>query len=1279
MNYHKLLQKQINKYIPEEFQNDERFLNFLSAVNGSYQSFERDKELLNHAFIISEKEYQVLYENLNKEYEIKNLSIEKLKSAVKNIEKENDSYFNFENDNLLDIVNYINLEIKIRKNTENYLNRTLKLLTTLLSNLNSGILVEDENRKILYTNKLFCNIFSIEAEPDQMKGVDCSNSAELTKNLFTEPENFANRISEILNNKQPVFNDILTLNDSRILERDYIPIYINNEYKGHLWDYRDITERKKAEAKLINITNLQEAILNGTDYSIIYTNNAGIIKSFNKGAEKMLEYSSSEVINKSTPALFHKPQELFKKAKELSNEFGYEVKIGFDIFTLKSKNNKVDTNEWTYITKTGKKLTVLISVSCIKNSTNEIVGSLSIARDITEQKKIQEALKLSEEQYRNIVEKSTDIIYKTNGNGHFTYVNAATEFISGYNNSELINKHFSLLTRKDFTKKLNFLYAKQLKLNNKSSYFEFPIITKDGKEKWIGQSVQILNTNNKIEYTALGLDITEKKHFELKLIDTNKDLELLKTLINNTTDAIQVSKENGQLVYINNEASKRLGIPTSEASNYNVKDFETMFKNEKVWYQHVMKVRKKGPLIMEGVNINKETNHTFPVEVTVRYLEINSVGYIIANSRDISERKLNEETVRKQKEKYQNIIANMNLGLIEVDLNDEIQYVNPSFENISGFPKAELIGKRASDILIPKVNAKLISDKTSQRENGVSDMYEVLVKNKKGESRWWMISGAPNFDDTGKVIGSIGIHLDITEIKQLELELELAKSKAEESSKAKEAFLANMSHEIRTPLNAIIGMIRELKKEHLTEKQFGFVNNTSIASQHLLSVLNNILDISKIEAGELQLENNDFNMQTILNDVKSILLTRCNEKDIYLKINNPEATNMVFVGDESRFRQIFLNLVGNAVKFTDFGGVTINYEVKNQNKGFQTLEIKIEDTGIGMEQNYLKNIFNKFSQEDASISRKHGGSGLGMAITKELIELMNGAIKVTSLKGNGTTISMKFILPIGNPENLVKQTTSIKSNNQKITNVLLVEDNEFNRIVAKNTLKTFNCNVIEAENGLEAIEKIKSGINYDIILMDLQMPIMDGFECTKILRNELKIKTPIIALTANAFKSELEQCINIGMNSCITKPFEEKTLMETIFKLLNNTIKVESNIDSKEELNEQLYNINKLKEIFKNDNAQLQKMIAIFIEQSETSLKQINTSYLNSDLNDVYQIAHRIKPSIDSMGIISLKETIRFIEKEAKENNNTPELATQIQYLTKILNQVILQLKQIRN
>ncbi|MCZ8284891.1 MAG: PAS domain S-box protein, partial [Bacteroidia bacterium] len=335
-------------------------------------------------------------------------------------------------------------------------------------------------------------------------------------------------------------------------------------------------------------------------------------------------------------------------------------------------------------------------------------------------------------------------------------------------------------------------------------------------------------------------------------------------------------------------------------------------------------MKSKGTLILEGININKKTNKTRPVEVTVKFLEIDSTGYIIASSRDITERKLIEDSIVKQKEKYQNIINNMNLGLLEVDLEGKIQFSNPGFSIISGYQQEELIGGKAAELFISESHVNLVKGKIKERAKGLSDMYEIPAKNKKGELRWWMISGAPNYDNMGNIIGSIGIHLDITEQKQLELQLELAKSKAEESSKAKEAFLANMSHEIRTPLNAIIGMIRELSKEKLSDKQNQYVHNTSVASQHLLSVLNNILDISKIEAGELQLDSHHFNLANLLNDVKSIMIAKASEKGLFLKINHPVVGNSFFIGDSSRFRQVLLNLIGNSVKFTHTGGITIN-------------------------------------------------------------------------------------------------------------------------------------------------------------------------------------------------------------------------------------------------------------------------------------------------------------------------------------------------------------------
>ena len=899
----------------------------------------------------------------------------------------------------------------------------------------------------------------------------------------------------------------------------------------------------------------------------------------------------------------------------------------------------------------------------IEINSNEIKVLLSRLKEKSE------IIKQSEAQSKAILNMASEVIYRTNDKGYFTYVNPAGERLSGYTSKELYKKKFTDLIRYDYKFRTLAKYFNQIREDIESTYYEFPIIDKNGREKWLAQSVQLIKNETSFEFVALAIDITKQKQNEFELTETNKSLELLSTLINNTSDAIQVSLEDGQLVYLNNEGAKRLGIDINSTRNHFVQDFEIIFQKRGEWEKHVADIKEKGTLIIEGKNVHKETGVVFPVEVTVKHIMIDSVGYIIANSRDISERKKIEESVRKQKEKYENIIANMNLGLMEVDLEEKIKFVNPGFEQISGYSREELINKKASSLFIAETHVELMSNKMKVRTSGQSDMYEVLIKNKSGEYRWWMISGAPNYNEKGELIGSIGIHLDITLAKQLELELEMAKIKAEESSKAKEAFLANMSHEIRTPLNAIIGMIRELKKEKLSEKQSYYVNNTSIASQHLFSVLNNVLDISKIEAGELQLEMQDFDLQTILNDVKSIMMAKCLEKNLYFQIIGPKNIETIFTGDASRFRQILINLIGNAVKFTEDGGVTIDYTVTKLNSENNALELLLTDTGIGIDATFLKNIFNKFSQEDASVSRKYGGSGLGMAITKELIQLMNGHIEIQSAKNIGTKIIMKFILPTGKIENIKEQ--KLDFTKAKSTAILLVEDNEFNRIVAKNTLTNYNCKITEAQNGKEAIDILKKNQNFDIILMDLQMPVMDGFESTKIIRNKLKIKTPIVALTANAFKSELEQCRKIGMDDCITKPFEEAKLMQVIYKLTQNS----TEIFEKDKQQLPLYNLEKLELLFKGDRTQIEKMIGIFIDQNTKAIIEINEANSDKNLQAIYQTVHRIKPSIDSMGIISLKEVTRFIEKNAKENNNTEELQTNIDFLVSTLQKVLNQLK----
>ncbi len=1079
MELNTLLQKQIAEHLTADQLNDPSFKKFINEVNKSYAAFEVDQSQTNIAFKISEK------------------------------------------------------VLEKRKETENGLNTTLQLLTTLFSNLHSGIIAEDENRKVIFTNQMFCDIFSIPLKPDQLIGMDCSNAAEQTKDLFKRPVSYVSEINKLLHFKKPAVGQLLEMEDDRFFERNFIPIYINEEFKGCLWKYTDVTEK------------------------------------------------------------------------------------------------------------------------------------------IT----IEKELKKSEENYRNMIEHASDIIYKTDHMGLFIFANPVAERITGYKIDELYKMNFADLIKKEYKLKVVKFYLNQVRKKISSTYFEFPIITKKGKEVWIGQSVQfsLLNVNSdEFELIALAIDITKQKKSESELKESNQKLTLLQNLIDNSSDSIQVATEDGELFYYNKEAKKRLGLSDENLNRFSVTDIEESFKNLEDWKAHIAELKEKSVLTIEGNNVNQSDGKVFPVEITARFVRINDIGYVIANARDITARKQTEKLLKKQEEKYRNIIANMNLGLIEVNLKEEILYVNQSFCNMSGYGAADLIGKSAKSLFAQEENADLIESKLKLRVNSISDMYQLLVKDKNGRPRWWSVSGAPNYDDSGELIGSIGIHLDITEQKLLERDLEAAILKAELGSKAKEAFLANMSHEIRTPLNAIIGMIRELSKEELSATQKVCVENSSIASKHLLSIINNVLDISKIEAGELTIDSEHFMVDQSINNIMSIMSSRAEEKGIYLKSELSPQIQKALVGDPLRLEQILLNLVGNAVKFTNRGGVTIKCGLLKETEVEQTIKIDVSDTGVGMEEQYLKSIFNKFSQEDRSVSRKYGGTGLGLAITFELMQLMNGTIDVKSEKKVGTTFSLTITLKKGDAANVKSLFKSNEVINLDNIRILLVEDNEINRLVAQNTFKYYNCVVEEAVNGLDALEKLKQN-TYDIILMDIQMPEMDGLQATQKIRHELKITTPIVALTANAFKSEIEKCKQAGMNDYITKPFEEMALIKLISKYtkkdtsdeaIKETIIVKENDDK-------LYDLGPLREMSRGNNEFINKMITLFIEQANMSLNQINTAHVDNDYETVCKVAHRLKSSIDNMGIISIKKEIRELEKLSKEPVLLPEIAALILLINSTLLKVL--------
>jgi len=404
-------------------------------------------------------------------------------------------------------------------------------------------------------------------------------------------------------------------------------------------------------------------------------------------------------------------------------------------------------------------------------------------------------------------------------------------------------------------------------------------------------------------------------------------------------------------------------------------------------------------------------------------------------------------------------------------------------------------------------------------------------------------------DELGVLVNSFNRMLK--EIDKQNKELIHAKQKAEHSSKAKEQFLANMSHEIRTPLNGIEGMAKLLGDTTLTKEQEEFTSTIKTSSKNLMIITNDILDISKIEAGKLTIETTGFNLKDNCKKTLQTLEYKAKAKGIQLEANIDSNISEILMGDPTRINQVVINLINNSIKFTSEGFVKLNCSLIEKTETINRIKFEVIDSGIGIEEDKLEKIFESFSQEDDSTTRKFGGTGLGLSISRQLVELFNGNLKVVSTKGKGTTFYFTIDLTIGNSYDLEQNDIPLKlPESLENKNVLLVEDNEINQFLATTILKKWSMKVDVAENGQIAIDLLKEN-KYDIILMDMQMPIMGGIEATQIIRKELKITTPIIALTANAIKGDDNKCFDAGMNDYVSKPFNHSTLYNKILKLIN--------------------------------------------------------------------------------------------------------------------------------
>jgi len=630
-----------------------------------------------------------------------------------------------------------------------------------------------------------------------------------------------------------------------------------------------------------------------------------------------------------------------------------------------------------------------------------------------------------------------------------------------------------------------------------------------------------------------------------------------------------------------------------------------------------------------------------------------------------------ENYIRKGKF-YESVVEDGSDIIFLVDFDGKILYHNASVRETLGYRAKSLIGKNFFDFVLPTTLDQFKTNFQQSKKRAYTEKIEFQFLCKDRTFRFLEFN-AINLKNKE---GLPGLILDCRDITQ-------RKKDAEELlrlQKAKEQFLANISHEIRTPINGIAGIAGLLSQNQNVDERATYLNAIRHSAENLKVIINDILDIASIESGKLKFEKIAFNLTDLIPSLISTFTYQASEKKIALQYTIDESLNKVLLGDPVRLNQILINLISNAVKFTNAGSIVVTCKQLKERKNTCLISISVKDTGVGIPSEKLTTIFESFSQADESVTRRYGGTGLGLTIAKQLTELQKGKIEVESKEHVGSVFTVTIPYGVGQAKKVSKLPFQNKVDSKNFflpsLRILLVEDNDINRLYAKSILETWKCKTDIAENGIIAIEKLKNNV-YDAILMDVQMPVMDGYEATKVIRRMAHpvSSIPVIALTANATKIDAEKCLAAGMNDYLSKPFTPEDLYEKLFKKLKIAANTQPTPPEPQKVS---FNLDYLKKMSGDNPEFVREMVETFINSMPKLLQDMEEALGKADLVKVGKIAHQIKPSLSLMGIPQLKESAVQLE----EMVNTPHAKNPQQEVNKFIEacrKVVIELTDTKN
>jgi two-component system, sensor histidine kinase len=1006
--------------------------------------------------------------------------------------------------------------------------------------------------------------------------------------------------------------------------------------------FREINQIKKMENELRNERNNLQLIFEALPLGTLVVDEDLIIKQTNRTFLDMLEVNPEKIVDnkfgESVNCLnsFEKGCGKGEKCslcdirKEVSKVFISGSPSNEAIIHTKFLINEKEIKPW-YRMKiipfsiAGKKLAILIM------------------DDITEQKKYEQQLIDSKELSIKLIENMPTMVWRTDANNKTDYHSKSwLEFTGLSHESTLGNGWIKSLHPQDVEKYIRFIKDAFVK---KVPYeIEHRMLRFDGTYRWVismGTPYYDLNDNYG-GYIGCVFDITDRKLAE----ETFKKYHIL---LQKSRDIMLFVDTEGEIIEANEAAVKEYGYTYEELISLHVSDLSR--KPLDGIKKKLSEANNKG-VFLESIHYRKDGS-SLVVEVSSKGTDFGNKRVLLSIVRDVTERKKIENNLRKSEEKYRSLFTNLYKGyaswkLIRDEngnvLDAELVEANEAFLKMHDAQLKDILGKGHAEIM-PYAKETFeknihLYDKVIRTRESIH-LGEVFFDN---VNRWYNLGIYSAEKDQVTTIVN-----DITNRKKAELELKRAKEEAEAANKAKSEFLANMSHEIRTPLNGIVGMIDLTLLTELDHEQKDNLNIAKNCTDNLLNIINDILDFSKMEAGKLTIEKVNFNIKTLIENTVKTHSKRANDKGLELNYSFSSTIPENVIGDPLRLQQILNNFISNAVKFTNNGEVSVSVKkIKTIDKRIE-LMFSVSDTGIGVSNENMGKLFKTFSQVDGSFTRKFGGTGLGLVICKQLVEVMGGTINVESEEGRGSIFSFTLKFPVGSVqvEDIPAGMPPIRYKTSKPLSILLVEDDIVNQKVLYLMIKEKGHTIEIANNGLEALELYKQK-QYDIILMDIQMPKMDGIEATRRIREieESDSYTPIIALTAFALQGDRERFLSVGMDEYVPKPVK----MDDLFYVIDRASRL------KKYYKDDVYNVIRL-----GDNGEFtlsnclehktKDELTNVVDNIIESLKELRGAIIDSQLTIIEALANEIKCLADQIGAEEIKYAAFKIELSARRSN----------------------------